>query len=327
MAIGIPIEELLAGWSDETFTTAPPEEMTGMVIPTAEDLEALYAAKPEDLVEQADFGVAPDTASKYGYVDESRKLYVGREFASLEHFADWWSVQRFGSLPFNGHGWHHTAIPNRHQWIGLQHLHNTFHYFRTQLDWPVGKGPHIWLRSKRAGKVAGPRIYVGTHPAHDGIGISYRNYRYIHTEFIDRFDSYGYDRDDYDLAAGVIKIVNGERGIPFKHCDGTGFDGPSKPMNGWLFHRRSLTNPKTCPGSKVIEGAFATEINKRLSAKPAPSPKPAPAPAKTIYRVKTKTTIPAGTQLGAYSEKANADTSMKVLKEYGIEVLSEAGKA
>lgn len=333
MAIGLPREEMLASWNDETFTTAPPEELRAA---TDEDLAALFGARPEELVEGADFGeVASAAKSKFGYVDESHKLYVGREFPSVEHFADWWSVQRFGSLPFNGHGWHHTAIPDRHQWIGLQHLHNTFHYYRTQLGWPAGKGPHIWLRSRRAGKVAGPRIYVGTHPAHDGIGISYRNHRYVHTEFIDRFDSYGYDKDDYDLAAAVIKIIHSYRGIPYKHCDGAGFDGPSRPMSGWLFHRRSKTNPKTCPGSKVVEGPFEAEIKKRVSGtQPAPAPKPspapqppqpapAPAPAETLYRV-----FYGGKQRGAYKTKEYALNEVSKGIETSEEVrITRSGKA
>lgn len=324
MATGVRKAQTLADWDDATFDTSPPEDVE-LRVATAEDLETLYAAKPEDVVEDVDFGAEPDAVSKFGYVDESAKLYVGREFTSLERFADWWGVQRFGSLPFNGHGWHHTAIPDRSQWIGLQHLHNTFHYFRTQLGWPAGMGPHVWVRSKRAGKVAGPRIYIGTHPAHDGIGISYRNSRYVHTEFIDRFDFYGYDRDDYDIASGVIRIVNGERGIPLKHCDGTGFDGPSKPMGGWLFHRRSKTNPKTCPGSKVIEGPFEAEVKKRTASpapsKPTPPPAPSPSPQKTLYRVTA-----GGKQHGAFERKQGSLTLAGDLLEKNSEVRITKGR-
>jgi hypothetical protein len=274
MAIGVPRPEKLADWDVATFTTAPLEEL-----PEAgpEDVEALPAARPEELVEVADFGGEGEFAeqsqvSKFGYVDESHKLYVGKEFTP-EQFADWWSVQSFGSLEYNGVGIHHTAIPDRHTFEGLQHIHNIFDFYNRQYGWPRGKGPQLWLRSKRKGLVPGPKIYVGTHPASDGIGISYRNHRYLHIEFLDRFDYYGMDQDDYALYRYVLRIVCGERGIPLKHCSGTGYDGPSRPMDGYLFHRRAKTNIKTCPGSQVHEAEFDRQMNRGGSPAPPPAKK------------------------------------------------------
>jgi hypothetical protein len=255
MALGVPRAEKLADWNPRAFTTAPPEELPEA---SPEDVEALRAADPYELVEYEGEERLGGTAR---YSNEAGKLYVGKEFTP-EEFAEWWKAQTFGSLPYNGVGIHHTAIPDRHTFEGLQHIHNIFDFYNRQYGWPRGKGPQLWLRSKRKGLVPGPKIYVGTHPASDGIGISYRNHRYLHIEFLDRFDYYGMDQDDYDLYRYVLRIVCGERGIPLKHCSGTGYDGPSRPMDGYLFHRRAKTNIKTCPGSQVHEAEFDRQMNR-----------------------------------------------------------------
>jgi hypothetical protein len=340
MAIGNPRREMLADWDTATFTTAPPEELAAA---TERDIAALREARPEVLVEAADFGgseasefVEQAAVSKFGYVNEAHKLYIGKAFTP-EQFADWWSVQTFGSLPYNGVGVHHTAIPDRTTWIGLQHLHNTFAYFKNEHGWPAGKGPHLWLRSARAGKVPGPVIYVGTHPASDGIGISYRNFRYLHIEFIDRFTYYGMSEEDFDLYQYVLGIVCGQRGIPLRHTGGDtspgrGWDGPQSPMDGYLFHRNAKTDIKDCPGAMVHEVQFGKEMNEASNpyrAKPGGGSKPQPAPGgKSVYYVRLKDSLPKDKAVNALP---TADAAKKeedrLRKNHGIETYVEAPKA
>jgi hypothetical protein len=307
---------MLADWDTSTFTTAPPEDVPEA---SADELVRLREANPYELVEYGNLHGTKDTVldavrpESGGYTNESGKLYIGKEFTPAQ-FKAWWDAQTFGSMPYNGVGVHHTAIPDRHTWIGLQHLHNTFSYYNTQLGWPRGKGPHLWLRSARAGKVGGPKVYVGTHPASDGIGISYRNHRYLHIEFIDRFTYYGMSEEDYDLYQFVLKIVCGERGIPLKHTAGAGWDGPANPMDGYLFHRRAKTDIKDCPGAKVIETDFGREMNEANNPYSGGT-----VPTASSYYVRLKTSLPAGKAIHELPEAEAKREQERLRSKHGVE--------
>lgn len=233
---------------------------------TSADLEELLRVAPAE-IEEVEAPISPEMAlqPEARYKNEAGKLYIGKEFSPQE-FADWWEGQYLGSRPYNGVGIHHTAIPDRHTFQGLRHINNIFAYYNQQLGWPWGRGPQIWLRSSRSGRVQGPRIYVGTHPAHDGIGISYRNHRWLHIEFIDRFDYYGMSSEDLELYRYVLRIVCGERNIPIRQVR-RAVDGPSRPL-GCSFHRLAGTDRKTCPGSQVHPDPFFAAMNRGSTTKP-----------------------------------------------------------
>ena len=64
-------------------------------------------------------------------------------------------------------------------------LKGIFDFYRDELEWPEGAGPQVWVYSGEHGYSPGiPRIYVGTHPAYDGIGINFHNGRWLHIEHI-----------------------------------------------------------------------------------------------------------------------------------------------
>lgn len=200
------------------------------------------------------------------YTDESAKLFIGKAFSPRE-FAEWWSAQTFGTLPYNAVGIHHTAIPNRDQFQGLQHIHNIFAWYARPkpegCGWPWGRGPHLWLcdgRGSHPNSPKTPTIYVGTHPAHDGIGISYRNHRWLHIEAIDFYDDYGLTPEMEELWRFTLKIVCEQRSMPIRQMP-TPHDGPASPI-GCCFHRLAGTDVKSCPGEQLTPKAFFAAMNR-----------------------------------------------------------------
>lgn len=186
-----------------------------------------------------------------GYKDESKTLFIGRDFSAAQ-FLDWWSVQGLGTIPANALGLHHTAIPNEYQWIGPQHIVNIFGYYRNTLGWPYGVGPHFWSSDGQSSYRRGEyRMGIGTHPAFNGIGISYRNNLLFHWEQAGFYDSrYPSAR----MIAGnkvCMAAICGRRKIPVRIW-APGWDGPKDPQQtGVLPHRMANTDRKTCYGAAV----------------------------------------------------------------------------
>lgn len=231
---------------------------------------------PDDLAANADFreemariyreaeeAGALDPADGISFdppVDESGTYFIGREF-SLDEFRRWFAVQRLGGRPFNAVGFHHTEIPRPADWAGIPSLNNIFFkWFRDHLGWPEGKGPHLWVYSGEHGYSTGiPRIYVGTHPAHDGIGIDFHNGRYLHIEHIWNGDDVPFSDTMKRVAGEVLGIVcaphaHADRQIPLEFILDGGVDNPGHPL-GILYHRDENgihgVRPKSCPGNRV----------------------------------------------------------------------------
>ncbi|MGH3087716.1 MAG: M23 family metallopeptidase [Rubrobacteraceae bacterium] len=220
-------------------------------------LEEILSVRSDDLEPEA-------TRTARGHADESHKLYVGKEFTPDE-LREWWKAQRLGSLPFNAVGIHHTYIPNEQQWRGVTSLDNTFGHYRNKLGWPAGVGPHLWLYDGTGPYESGRKlIYVGTHPAHDGIGMSYRNHRWLHIEAIGYYDHRPMPREMVDLYRFALRTVCGDR-IPIRDA-GRGVDGPGAPL-GLMFHRNGFDS-KTCPGSQVEESWFFAAMNEEEGVSP-----------------------------------------------------------
>ncbi len=205
---------------------------------------------------------APFAARAYGaaYADESNKLYIGREF-TLPQFEDWLTVQNLGTYPFNGIGIHHTYLPNGTGWQGVASLDAIFKYYRDRRGWPEGKGPHIWLYAGNNPDYLGGeiRVYVGTHPRYDGIGISYRNHRWLHIEAIWDADAARFsDRMMYAYQR-VFQALCRRRGGAIDVGPGPSVDGPGT-WQGGLFHRDARTEIKSCPGKTTTHDWFDTQI-------------------------------------------------------------------
>ena len=205
-------------------------------------------------------GLIPDPGVDFGPpVDESDTFFIGREF-TLEEFRKWFAVQRLGGRPFNAIGYHHTEIPRPNVWAGTQTLRNVFNFYRDELGKPEGCGPQIWVYSGEHDYSPGiPRIYVGTHPAHDGFGMIDRVERWLHIEHVWNGDDAVFSEKMKRVSGAVLAIVSArhkhaDREIPLKFIFDGGMDNPGAPL-GIMYHRDQNgidgPQPKSCPGDLV----------------------------------------------------------------------------
>lgn len=254
-----------------------PDAPPGIALPSDEDLRRLFDARPEDIeYDEPDAGETAEAlhdgphpeAAQAASVDESKKLYIGRMFEPAE-FAAWYAAQRLGALPFNAVGIHHTYKPNEQDFNGVGTINGVFSYYANTLGWPWGRGPHFWLYAGDGRYGTRPLIGVGTHPAHDGIGIAYRNHRYAHIEAFGYYDTRAMPKSMIDLYRFTLSVICGKR-IPLKNI-GAGWDGPSAPA-GQVFHRNAPAAGKSCPGWQVKESWFFSAMGN--PEKPEPPPKP-----------------------------------------------------
>lgn len=194
------------------------------------------------------------------YEDESYKLFIGREF-TLEQFRPWFAAQSLGTQPYNAVGVHHAYIPDETQYRGVQTVLNVFNYYRDARGWPEGVGPHLWV----AVTDAGLRIVVGTHPRHDGIGISYRNRRWLHIETLWNGDRSPWSQAMLDGLAEVCNIVSDGGRIPKKLIK-VGMDNPSSPI-GFMNHRDvdPANPPKSCPGRQNTDEIVRSAVERPLT--------------------------------------------------------------
>ncbi|MCC6944044.1 MAG: amidase [Thermomicrobiales bacterium] len=246
------------------------DERTDPRIPETASEQADFRAMMESVFTEQESRGALDQPPPIGrdiFQDESDRLFIGREL-TLEQFRKWFAVQRLGTQPFNAVGFHHTEVPDHTIWAGMPSLRGVFNYYRDELDWPEGLGPQLWVYSGDGRYSTGsPRIYVGTHPAHDGVGISGRNRRWLHIEHIWNGDKLPFSDAMIKVSGAVLSIVCqrhqfADREIPMKFLRDTGVDNPSQPI-GIMYHRDQNPVwpgdggwPKSCPGSKVKHDAL-----------------------------------------------------------------------
>lgn len=210
------------------------------------------AVLEEVLVGEGDAATrAPST-----YVDESGRLFIGKQF-TLPELARWFAVQNLGAAPYNGIGIHHTAIPTGRKFVGTKTVQAIFDFYVNEHGWTRGKGPHFWLYGGdnpgyHPGQIL---VVVGTHPRHDGIGITGRNHRWVHIEAFGNFD-------DQRMPDGVVRgykfllqMLSKRRNQPVKINHGPSMSGPSA-WQGGLFHRDAKTNIKSCPGNTTTHDWF-----------------------------------------------------------------------
>lgn len=199
---------------------------------------------------------SPPPEPRGPYSDESGKTLVLKEFTP-ERFAAWFAVQNVGAAPYNAVGIHHTYIPTSLQYRGIATLQGVFNYYANERGWPRGLGPHLWLIDGHGQYRHGqPLVAVGTHPRRDGIGIAYRNHRWLHIEGLFNGDAGRMTKEMEELFRFAIGVVCARRKIPVRFVT-KGVDGPSQPL-GLLFHRDVDPEhpPKSCPGKHTEHGWF-----------------------------------------------------------------------
>lgn len=188
--------------------------------------------------------------------DQSGEIYIEREF-TLDEFERWYQVQRLGSLPFNAIGYHHTWNPHQHIWAGIESLRGVFNYYHFTLGWtPFGMGPHLFVYSGDGRYSPGtPRVYVATHPAHDGYGMVSRNGRWLHIEHVWNGDADPFSEAMKEVSGKLLGILcrphpHAPRQIPLHFIRDGGINNPSNPI-GIMYHRDEIPRPKSCPGNLV----------------------------------------------------------------------------
>ncbi len=237
------------------------------------DLARYLSTEPEE--EEAEVHAAE-------FVNESSKLYLFREF-TLQDAVAWIRKQYPGSAPAKGVGIHHTAIPEGKTWWGMSTLKGIANYYANERGWKYGVMPHLWIYggdnpNYLPGQI---RIYVATHFAHDGIGISYRNHRWIHMECVSNGDARRWGTNHVRAYRELVWALDDVLKCGVFLNGGPSHDGPSTPQ-GQLPHRAARTNIKSCPGNLNPDAFLRTIFVARPKPAPAPAPTPAPTPGGTI---------------------------------------------
>lgn len=221
-----------------------------------ESLVSELPDQPDEDEEEVPEEGEEDVGEEAAFADQSKQLYIGRQF-TLQGFANWFAVQGLGTLPYNGIGIHHTYRPVGSQYVGPKTVQAIFNYYANQYGWTRGKGPHLWLYggdnpNYHPGKVL---VTVGTHPAHDGIGITGRNHRWLHIEAFGDFDAQrmpdGYVRGYRFL----LRLLSQRRDQSVRINPGPG-DRIPNAWQGAMFHRDARTDRKSCPGSATTHDWF-----------------------------------------------------------------------
>lgn len=230
------------------------EETAAFNLEDAEELESALPDEPDEDEEVLDED--EEIGLERTFADQSDTFFIGRQF-TLQGFANWFAAQGLGSLPYNGIGIHHTAIPVGRQYVGIKTVNAIFDFYANHHGWKRGKGPHLWLYggdnpNYHPGKVL---VAVGTHPAHDGIGITGRNHRWLHIEAFGNFDDHrmpdGYVRGFKFL----LKLLSERRNEHVRVNHGPG-DRIPNTWQGALFHRDAKTDIKSCPGNTTTHDWF-----------------------------------------------------------------------
>jgi N-acetylmuramoyl-L-alanine amidase len=231
------------------------EEAAASNLDEAEGLEEALPDEPDEDEEEV-----PEEDEEIGleqtFTDQSNLLYIGRQF-TLQGFANWFAAQKLGSLPYNGIGIHHTAIPTGSQYVGPKTVKAIFDFYEREHGWTRGKGPHLWLYGGdnpkyHPGKVL---VAVGTHPAHDGIGITGRNHRWLHIEAFGNFDGKKMPDGVVRGYKFLLQVLSQRRDQPVRINQGPGDRIPTT-WQGALFHRDAKTNRKSCPGTTTTHDWF-----------------------------------------------------------------------
>lgn len=293
--------------------------------PQAGDPETEGYPAPEDSEDEqpvsateVEAAAAPKSSAKY--VNESGRLYIGRQFTSVEDFEEWLDAQDIGTLPYNAVVDHHTYRPSQGQWVGLQHVHNLRAYYRDVNKWPDGRMPHLFVHVRSNGTV---EINVATHPAHDGIHAKYGNHRTIGIEAVWDGEAAPFSDRMVELLRRLHIVLARRRGGALKRV-ARWADGPSTWI-GFQIHRYVPGNSTSCFGSRNMspESFYARTLKDTAE----PEPKPGPTPPGAIY-VRTETALPANKAIFKTSSlDAAKEEQERLRRDHGIETVIDSPKA
>jgi hypothetical protein len=191
------------------------------------------------------------------FANESNKLFVHR-YLSAKDIAPWVKAQSYGSQPATNIVIHHTWSPTQAQWRGWSTFDGVYNYYRNQLGWPAGVGPHFF--------VAADGVYVGTHPAWDGIHAAGANHRTIGIETVGNFDL----APTYDPTLSHLRTLVQALGemlhIPMQWNNsksgtvcGVGLSG----HRDWAYI--NAASNKSCPGSKNTKAYLLQEMQRKVN--------------------------------------------------------------
>ena len=180
------------------------------------------------------------------FSDESGQLFVGR-FLLPEEIRPWIMAQSFGAKPAIYAVTHHTYRPTADQWRGRESLDGVFRYYRDNLGWPEGKGPHFWVATE-SGPGSPLGLWIGTHPRHDGIHVAGWNHRSLGMEYVWNGDLAPFTDEMLRVGAITWQAIEEKIGIPIRL---TTDESP-----GHFFHRDYAS--KSCPGNKNTHSRVMT---------------------------------------------------------------------
>ncbi len=244
-------------------------DFAGVAAPIPDDLSYLSQGdvldEPETVEALRDFVATrptedePEEERTLAFSDDSHMTLVLREMSAVQ-FPAWLDAQNLGAAPYNGIGIHHTYIPTSPQYTSVGLIRGVFNYYQYGLGWKPGIGPHIWLIDERNPYKPGEcLVVIGTHPRHDGIGISYRNHRWVHIEALHNGDGGYWTPGMVQTYRTVFQALCKRRGGTIKVHPGPSVDGPTT-WQGGLYHRDAKTNPKTCPGNQITHQRFDPQL-------------------------------------------------------------------
>jgi len=171
------------------------------------------------------------------FTDESKRLFLGR-FLLPEEIEPWIEAQLLGTLPAIYGVTHHTWSPTPATWRGRSTLDGVFRYYREDLGWPAGVGPHFFVAPRERGGPWG--VWVATHPRHDGIHVSGWNSRSIGMEYVWNGDLSSFTPEMLRIGALVWQAIERKIGLPIRISYTRG-------SPGHFLHRDK--SPKSCPGN------------------------------------------------------------------------------
>jgi hypothetical protein len=186
------------------------------------------------------------------FQDESSKLFVGRLLKAGE-IGDWLAAQQAGAKPATRVFTHHTWRPNQHRPFSRSSLDGVFAYYRKDLGWPEGVGPHFFVCADGA--------WAATHFRHDGIHVKGQNSRSVGVEVVWDGDEAAFAGPTLDNLVVLMRALANRLQIS---------------MDESHFRLHNEYSAKSCPGSKNPKNWLLEQYRSRAVGAVPDKPPPPP---------------------------------------------------